>query len=113
VGNDDGGNDEKAGGPGMVRVMTAVGSGKHQVRLPTYHFERLLEEACPNHAYPVKHKLRDCGIMKNFMVSGFLNQGMELDEVPNEDDVIPFLGEDAVVTIYDGRPCWGCAVCLT
>jgi hypothetical protein len=22
------------------------------------HFERLLEETCPNHSYPVKHKLR-------------------------------------------------------
>jgi hypothetical protein len=40
--------------------------------MPTYHFERLLEEACPNHTYPVKHKLKECDIMKNFMTSGFL-----------------------------------------
>jgi hypothetical protein len=42
------------------------------LRMPTYHFERLLEEACPNHTYPVKHKLKECDIMKNFMTSGFL-----------------------------------------
>jgi hypothetical protein len=34
---------------------------------PTTHFERLLEEACPNHVYPIKHKLKDCDMMKNFM----------------------------------------------
>jgi hypothetical protein len=70
------------------------------VWLPTYHFERLLEEACPNHVYPIKHKLRDCGMMKNFMVLGSLTQGMELDD----DDVTPFPGEDGLMTIYDGSP---------
>jgi hypothetical protein len=29
---------------------------------------------------------------------------MELDEVPDEGDAMPFLGEDAVMTIYDGCP---------
>jgi hypothetical protein len=37
----------------LPHVMTATRSGKHQVRRPTDHFERLLEEACPNHAYPL------------------------------------------------------------
>jgi hypothetical protein len=77
------------------------------------HFEKLLEEACPNHAYPVKHKLRDCGLMKNFMASGSLTRGMELDEVPDGGDATPFPREDAVMTIYDGRPHWECATCLT
>jgi hypothetical protein len=36
------------------------------------HFEKHLEETCPNHAYPVNHKLRDYGMMKNFMASGSL-----------------------------------------
>jgi hypothetical protein len=35
-------------------------------------FEKLLEETYPNHAYPIKHKLRDCGMIKNFMASGSL-----------------------------------------
>jgi hypothetical protein len=29
---------------------------------------------------------------------------MEVDEVPYEGDTTPFLGEDAVMMIYDGRP---------
>jgi hypothetical protein len=37
----------------LPHVMTATRSGKHQVRRPTDHFERLLEEACPNHACPL------------------------------------------------------------
>jgi hypothetical protein len=34
------------------------------------HFERLHEETCPNHAYLVKHKLRDGSMMKNFIALG-------------------------------------------
>jgi hypothetical protein len=71
--------------------------------LPTDHFEKLLEETCPNHAYPVKHKLRDCGMMKNFMTSRSLTRGMEVDEVPDEGDATTFPGEDVVMMIYDGR----------
>jgi hypothetical protein len=37
---------------------------KHQARPPTDHFKSLFEEACPNHAYPVRHKLKDCGMMR-------------------------------------------------
>jgi hypothetical protein len=37
---------------------------------PKDHFEKVLEAACPHHPYPVKHKLRDCTMMKRFMSSG-------------------------------------------
>jgi hypothetical protein len=47
-----GGNGKQAGGSGVVRIMTAAGNGKRQARLPVDHFEKLLKEACPNHAYP-------------------------------------------------------------
>jgi hypothetical protein len=46
-------------------------------------------------------------MMKNFMGSGSLSRGMELDEVPDEVDAVPFPGEDAVMMIYDGRPSLG------
>jgi hypothetical protein len=88
----------------MVRTMATIGSGKHQVWPPIDHFEKLLEETCPNRTYPIKHKLRDCGMMKNFMVSGSLAQGMVVNEVPDEGDMMPFLREDVVMMIYDGRP---------
>jgi hypothetical protein len=99
VADDDAGDNEEAGGSGVALVTTAVGSNKRQARLPINHFERLLEEACPNHTYPIKHKLRDCTMMKNFMVSGSLTRGIGLDEVPDESNMMPFPGEDVFMTI--------------
>jgi hypothetical protein len=57
------------GGSSTRHTTTAVHSDKRTVRLPTDHFKRLLEEACPNHAYPVRYKLKDCGMMRSFMTS--------------------------------------------
>jgi hypothetical protein len=34
------------------------------------HFKRRLKEAFPNHAYPVRHKLKGYGMMRSFMTSG-------------------------------------------
>jgi hypothetical protein len=100
----DGGINKQADSSIVVRSVAVVGSSKHQARSPMDHFEKLLEETCPNHAYPIKHKLRDSGMMKNFMASGSLARGMKVDEVPDEDDMMPFSREDAVMMIYDGRP---------
>jgi hypothetical protein len=36
-------------------------------RTPRNNFKMLLEEVCPNHAYPVRHKLKDCGMMRSFL----------------------------------------------
>jgi hypothetical protein len=45
----------------------AVGNMKHQARPLKDHFGKLLKETCLNHTYAVKHKLRDCSLMKSFM----------------------------------------------
>jgi hypothetical protein len=58
-------------------VATTAGSGKRQTWPPTNHFERLIEEAYPNHTYPIKHKLGDYDMMKNVMVSIRLLWGKE------------------------------------
>jgi hypothetical protein len=50
-------------------ISTATHSDKHQAGPPTDHFQRVLEEACPNHTYPIRHKLKDCGMMTSFMTS--------------------------------------------
>jgi hypothetical protein len=50
--NHDNGNNGVAGGSGVRHILTTVHSDKRQGRPPTYHFKRLLMEACPNHAYP-------------------------------------------------------------
>jgi hypothetical protein len=44
---------------GVRRISTTVGNYKHQARPPTDHFKGLLEEAYPNHIYPIRHKLKD------------------------------------------------------
>jgi hypothetical protein len=67
------------------------------------NLKKLLKEACPNHVFPIKHNLRDCNMMKNFMISGSLTRGMELNEVPDESDTIPFLGEATVMMVYGGH----------
>jgi hypothetical protein len=43
-------------------------------------------------------------MMKNFMASGSLTRGVEVDELPNEGCATPFPREDAAMTIYYGRP---------
>jgi hypothetical protein len=74
------------------------------VRLPTDYFKRLFEEACPNHAYPIWHKLKDCGMMRSFMTLRSLALGAELDEGLDGSDTTPFPKENAVMTIYEGPP---------
>jgi hypothetical protein len=66
----------------------------------TDHFERLLKEVYPNHACPVKHKLKNCNMMKNFMVSRSLTQDMKPEEDLGGRDAMPFPRKDAVMTVY-------------
>jgi hypothetical protein len=63
-----------------------------------------MEESCLNQAYPVKHMLRDCGVIKNFAASRSIARGMEVDKPPDEGDMTPFPGEDTIMPIYDGCP---------
>jgi hypothetical protein len=37
---------------------------------PKDHFEKILEVVYPHNPYPIKHKLRDCTMIKRFMTSG-------------------------------------------
>jgi hypothetical protein len=88
----DGNNGETDGSSGR-HISTAAHNDKHQARPPTDHSKRLLEEACPNHEYPIRHKLKDCGIMRSLMTSWFLTWGAELDECPDGSDMTPFPGK--------------------
>jgi hypothetical protein len=85
------------------RVATTVHSDKHQARPPTDHFKKLLEDAYPNHAYPIRHKLQDCDMMKSPMISRSPTRGAELDEDPGGSNTVPFPGENTVITVYGGR----------
>jgi hypothetical protein len=56
----------------MGHISVTTHNDRYSVRMPTNYFKRLLEEAYQNHAYRVKHKLKDCGMMQSFMTSGSL-----------------------------------------
>jgi hypothetical protein len=73
-------------------VTTAMHNGKRQVRPLIDHFERPPEEACPNHMYPIKHKLKDCSMIKNFMTPRSLTRDMEPEEDLGRSNVMPFPG---------------------
>jgi hypothetical protein len=53
-----------------------------------------------NHAYAIKHKLRDCSLMKSFMAIGSLPRGIEVAEAPIKDNTTPFPREDVVMTVF-------------
>jgi hypothetical protein len=99
----DDGNDGEAGGSGMRHISTTNHSDKRQARPPTDHYRRLLKEAYPNHAYPIRHKLKDCNMMRSFVTSGSLTWGAELDEGPEWSETSPFPRENAIMTVYGGR----------
>jgi hypothetical protein len=86
------------------RISTTTRSDKRSARPPMDHFKRLLEEAYPNHVYPVRNRLKDCDMMRSFMTSGSLTWGAELDEGPDGSDTTPFPKENATMTVYGGRP---------
>jgi hypothetical protein len=71
-------------------ISTTVCSGNRPTWPPTDHFKRLLEEAYPNHTYPVRHKLKDCSMMRSFMTLGSLSCGAELNEGLNRSDMMSF-----------------------
>jgi hypothetical protein len=52
--------------------------------------------------YSVKHKLKNCDMMKNFTTLGTLTRGSKLEEDPGGSDMTPFPGKDAVMMVYDG-----------
>jgi hypothetical protein len=113
----DDGNNRKVGGPDIRHVTTAMHNDKRQAWPPTDHFKRLLKEACPNHVYPIRHKLKDYDMMKSFMISGSPTWGMGLNEDLGGNDVMPFHEENIVMMLYDGRqpppPYQGGVACLS
>jgi hypothetical protein len=52
----------------------------------------------------IRHKLKDCDMMKSFRISGSLTRATKLDEDPSRSNMMPFPGEDAVMIVCGGRP---------
>jgi hypothetical protein len=64
------------------------------------HFKKLLEVTCLNHTYPIKHKLKERTMMKNFVTSGALSKGKKTEGDQGGRGATPFLGEEVVLMIY-------------
>ena len=66
----------------------------------------MLEGPCPNHAFPVKHLLKDCGLMRKFLSrnSNKGEQGKEptptMDDTEEKDDGFPM--PDNCLMIFGG-----------
>jgi hypothetical protein len=60
---------------------------------------KLLKVTCPNHAYPIKNKLKESSMMKNYMTVVALIEGD-----PTGKATAPFPREEAVLSIYNGPP---------
>jgi hypothetical protein len=88
----------------MEHVVTNVCSVKRQDQPLIDYFESLLERACHNHVYPIKHKLKDYGMMKSVTILGSLTQDMEHKEDLSRRHVMPFPREDVAMTVYDELP---------
>jgi hypothetical protein len=63
------------------------------------HLRSLLEEACPNNAYPIRHKLKYCSMMRSFMTSRSLTKGAELDEGLDRINMTSFPEENAIMMV--------------
>ena len=50
------------------------------------HFEKLLEGPCPNHAFPIKHLLKDYSLMRRFLSRGSNKGEQGKDPAPTADD---------------------------
>jgi hypothetical protein len=97
--NDNGG--EEIDNSGEEFVAMAERDFKRWTQPPKDHFEKILEVACLNHPCPVKHKLRDCTMMKKFITSGVPSGGDKPRRDLGGKRVTPRLGETEVGTIID------------
>jgi hypothetical protein len=103
--------DREAGSSSMGRASAAMCSCRHLARSPTYHFKRLLEEACLDHAYPIRHKLKYCGMMQSFLTSGSLTWGTESNEGLDGSDAASLPKENVVMMVLGGHPWKGGTTC--
>jgi hypothetical protein len=83
-----------------------------EASLPKDHFEKLLDMSCPHHEVPMKHALKDCRLIKNYVNDTLRPRAADPPKkaVPppdnNDDDAgAQYSGEDGVVhMIFDGSP---------
>jgi hypothetical protein len=66
-------NDKDGGNSNEEPMATTERDFKCPAWSPMDQFEKLLEVTWPNHTFPIKHKLKECSMMKNYMPMGSLH----------------------------------------
>jgi hypothetical protein len=99
---DEGDNDKDIGDSDEELITTAERDSKRQAWQPAYHFEKLLEAIYWNHTYPVKHKLKECTMIKNYMTTRTFAKGKRPEGDSAGKVAAPFPEEKAVMSIYGG-----------
>jgi hypothetical protein len=56
---------------------------------------------CPNHAYHIKHNLKECSMIKNYMITEALTKGKKPKGDQAGKAIVTFPREEAVMSIYD------------
>jgi hypothetical protein len=91
--NDDDSNEE--------HIAAVEHDFKHQALQPADHSKKLLEVTSPKHAYPIRHKLKECSMIKNYMTTGALTKGRKSEGDPGGKTIAPFPEDEAVMSIYN------------
>ena len=80
--------------------------GRKPMEGTSNQFKKLLEGPCPNHAFPVKHLLKDCSLMWRFLSRGSNKGEHRKDPAPTMDDAKEkddgFLMPDGCLMIFRG-----------
>jgi hypothetical protein len=98
-----GGRDKGVGDSDEECLAAAEHDFKCQMRPPKDHFEKLLKATYSHHSYPIRHKLKDCNMMKKFMTLGAFSKDRKSGGFLGGKSVAPILGEAEAITIFD-RP---------
>jgi hypothetical protein len=99
---DEGDNDKDVGDSNEELIAATEHEVKRQARLPSNHFEKLLEATCPNHTYPIRHKVKECTMMKNYMTTGTFARSKKPEGDSTGKATAPFPKKKVVMSIYGG-----------
>jgi hypothetical protein len=95
-------NDKDAGNSDEEIMVTVEHDFKRPTWSTTDHFKNLLEATCLNLTFPVKHKLKECSMIKKYMAT----RNLARVKKPKGDSVgkvaAPFPEEKAAMSIYIG-----------
>jgi hypothetical protein len=95
-------NNKEADDSGEELVAVVERDLKRHAQQPADHFKKLFEVTYPNNAYPIRHKLKECSMMRNYMTTGAFTKGKKLEGDLARMPVAPFPKEKAVMSIYGG-----------